>query len=212
MTQTDREKCCEKCSLPGDGCDRFDCPCHSELSQEKEQCPVCGYYCLGKGGYGCIDKPSVVSHAKVCKGHEHPDDGVFEIRDCPLCNGDLAFIEEDGFKTANDTIKTGYSEPYNEPQHKDFIEDTLKEFRGYYAGYLPEYARPKFENFLKEKLEEAETRAAIECGEHELIAVEAERTRIIELANNLRRTDEMQLSCDHDYDEALDDLIKAIGE
>jgi len=21
-------------------------------------CPVCGYYCLGKGGYGCIDKPS----------------------------------------------------------------------------------------------------------------------------------------------------------
>jgi len=22
-----------------------------------EQCPVCGYYCLGKGGIGCIDKP-----------------------------------------------------------------------------------------------------------------------------------------------------------
>jgi len=21
-------------------------------------CPVCGYYCLGKGGHGCIDKPS----------------------------------------------------------------------------------------------------------------------------------------------------------
>ena len=20
-------------------------------------CPVCGYYCLGKGGYGCINKP-----------------------------------------------------------------------------------------------------------------------------------------------------------
>lgn len=24
-------------------------------------CPVCGYYCLGKGGRGCIDKPSLVS-------------------------------------------------------------------------------------------------------------------------------------------------------
>ena len=24
------------------------------------QCPVCGYYCLGRGGYGCIDKPSIV--------------------------------------------------------------------------------------------------------------------------------------------------------
>ena len=23
------------------------------------QCPTCGYYCLGKGGRGCIDKPSL---------------------------------------------------------------------------------------------------------------------------------------------------------
>lgn len=23
------------------------------------QCPVCGYYCLGKGGIGCIDKPNM---------------------------------------------------------------------------------------------------------------------------------------------------------
>jgi len=24
-------------------------------------CPVCGYYCSGKGGIGCIDKPSLIS-------------------------------------------------------------------------------------------------------------------------------------------------------
>ena len=24
-------------------------------------CPVCGYYCLGKGGHGCIHKPSLVA-------------------------------------------------------------------------------------------------------------------------------------------------------
>lgn len=24
----------------------------------EEHCPVCGYYCLGKGGHGCIDKPA----------------------------------------------------------------------------------------------------------------------------------------------------------
>lgn len=24
------------------------------------QCPVCGYYCNGKGGIGCIDKPELV--------------------------------------------------------------------------------------------------------------------------------------------------------
>lgn len=25
------------------------------------QCPVCGYYCLGKGGVGCIDKPGMLN-------------------------------------------------------------------------------------------------------------------------------------------------------
>ena len=28
------------------------------------QCPVCGYYCLGNGGIGCIDKPSMLAKAK----------------------------------------------------------------------------------------------------------------------------------------------------
>lgn len=27
-----------------------------------EQCPVCGYYCLGKGGQDCIDKPAMKGH------------------------------------------------------------------------------------------------------------------------------------------------------
>lgn len=27
---------------------------------EDEECPMCGYYCLGKGGIGCIDKPGLV--------------------------------------------------------------------------------------------------------------------------------------------------------
>ena len=26
---------------------------------KNESCPVCGYYCQGKGGYGCIDKPKL---------------------------------------------------------------------------------------------------------------------------------------------------------
>lgn len=28
------------------------------------QCPVCGYYCLGKGGKDCIDKPTIYENAK----------------------------------------------------------------------------------------------------------------------------------------------------
>ena len=26
---------------------------------DNEQCPTCGYYCTGKGGVGCIDKPTM---------------------------------------------------------------------------------------------------------------------------------------------------------
>ncbi len=34
----------------------------SNLQEQPEDiiCPVCGYYCLGKGGTGCIDKPALM--------------------------------------------------------------------------------------------------------------------------------------------------------
>lgn len=31
----------------------------NEVKPDDEICPVCGYYCLGKGGCGCIDKPTL---------------------------------------------------------------------------------------------------------------------------------------------------------
>lgn len=31
-----------------------------EEKMEDIYCPVCGYYCSGKGGHGCIDKPNLV--------------------------------------------------------------------------------------------------------------------------------------------------------
>ena len=43
-------KPCEDCGSP----EKAGCLC-------EEQCPVCGYYCLGRGGYGCIDKPSMIA-------------------------------------------------------------------------------------------------------------------------------------------------------
>jgi len=30
-----------------------------EKKYTEESCPVCGYYCLGKGGVNCIDKPKL---------------------------------------------------------------------------------------------------------------------------------------------------------
>lgn len=29
------------------------------FSINEDQCPICGYYCLGHGGKGCIDKPTI---------------------------------------------------------------------------------------------------------------------------------------------------------
>ena|SRR3990167_5158720 len=40
-------------------CCSWGCDMHEDKIEEA-QCPVCGYYCLGKGGNGCIDKPSMV--------------------------------------------------------------------------------------------------------------------------------------------------------
>lgn len=35
------------------------------MREEKPEdiiCPRCGYYCLGKGGNDCIDKPTMLKH------------------------------------------------------------------------------------------------------------------------------------------------------
>lgn len=37
---------------------------HKSQDPANIHCPVCGYYCLGKGGIGCIDKPSLCESKK----------------------------------------------------------------------------------------------------------------------------------------------------
>jgi len=44
----------------------------SATKPEDEQCPVCGYYCLGNGGIGCIDKPTYIKN--YYKAREEPAD------------------------------------------------------------------------------------------------------------------------------------------
>lgn len=34
-------------------------------------CPRCGYYCLGEGGYNCIDKPSLIDRTRKIKYSTH---------------------------------------------------------------------------------------------------------------------------------------------
>ena len=49
-------------------CDFPHCSMNNEYIERKKiyniQCPVCGYYCLGKGGFGCIDKPTMIVEQK----------------------------------------------------------------------------------------------------------------------------------------------------
>ena len=46
---------------------------------ENAQCPVCGYYCLGKGGHGCIDKPGML--CKTCEDFRATE----QTGRCPSC-------------------------------------------------------------------------------------------------------------------------------
>lgn len=52
-------------------------------SSEDEQCPVCGYYCLGHGGAGCIDKPSMLQTSLSSEGRAFADVVHRVCRDLP---------------------------------------------------------------------------------------------------------------------------------
>ena len=43
-------------------------PDYSRHWHGKEVCPTCGYYCLGNGGLGCIDKPSTINKTQPPEG------------------------------------------------------------------------------------------------------------------------------------------------
>ncbi|MCK5161655.1 MAG: hypothetical protein KAQ99_08795 [Candidatus Aureabacteria bacterium] len=48
---------CRLASISDDARDEFWREMLEGKRESEEICPVCGYYCLGKGGIGCIDKP-----------------------------------------------------------------------------------------------------------------------------------------------------------
>lgn len=88
---------------------------------ENLTCPVCGYYCLGKGGAGCIDKPTLLPRAvryskgkkeeripmkrKIMTSKEYAKSGGNK---CPVCHADgeldgWGTVEIDG-KTATQAV------------------------------------------------------------------------------------------------------------
>ncbi len=79
----DPVKKCEVYRLEGcshvDGflCDMKTCTTLEQYRNNRNKntnCPVCGYYCLGTGGIGCIDKPSLVKcgHGKSLNDYCEP--------------------------------------------------------------------------------------------------------------------------------------------
>jgi len=43
-------------------CNMDTCNILEQYNNEQINCPVCGYYCLGNGGLGCIDKPKLCGY------------------------------------------------------------------------------------------------------------------------------------------------------
>lgn len=53
---------------------------------EDISCPVCGYYCLGKGSHGGIDKPFLLSERNQMTPTQIVDKILPEKKSCPSCN------------------------------------------------------------------------------------------------------------------------------
>lgn len=71
---------------------RLSAPEPEEKKYTEESCPVCGYYCLGKGGVYCIDKP------KLCGINTAPPQrkewqGLTGEEAAELCHAPIAVIE-----------------------------------------------------------------------------------------------------------------------
>jgi DNA repair exonuclease SbcCD ATPase subunit len=59
---------------------------------ESIQCPVCGYYCLGHGGHGCIDKPSMVKDSEISRPQSELAEAKKEIERLKSTNKELVNI------------------------------------------------------------------------------------------------------------------------
>jgi DNA-directed RNA polymerase subunit RPC12/RpoP len=78
---------------------RLSAPEPEEKKYTEESCPVCGYYCLGKGGVNCIDKPKLcgINNAPLQRKELDPvaDKYLMEI-ECTKCGA-----KQDGILTVN---------------------------------------------------------------------------------------------------------------
>ena len=86
----------------------------SETKPEDEQCPVCGYYCLGNGGIGCIDKPTYVKN-------------YYKVREEPADQPSIPISKiEELIKIRKVTIHVYYDPAYYKCANEDFLEDLQK--------------------------------------------------------------------------------------
>ena len=84
---------------------------------DDEICPVCGYYCNGKGGFGCIDKPVLTGLRKPPKPAE-PE---------PANPEDLATI---AYQFGYQEGKRSRPEPARKPMTEEELEKLFRECHG----------------------------------------------------------------------------------
>jgi hypothetical protein len=78
---------------------RLSAPEPEEKKYTEESCPVCGYYCLGKGGVNCIDKPKLCGINNTPPQRKEPDpvaDKYLMEIECTKCGA-----KQDGILTVN---------------------------------------------------------------------------------------------------------------
>ena len=150
----------------------------NESWASRQQCPVCGYYCAGKGGIGCIDKPELL---------RIEERGVT----CKDCGTVLA-----PFPAANDPVKTFYDCPVCRPKR---LEKFMRQFITTPANQpasetLKDKTAPERDAWEVERLcEEAADYLAAHCTittrqyAKSVRAVLAERKRYREIEDVLRR-------------------------
>lgn len=150
----------------------------------EEQCPVCGYYCTGKGGLGCIDKPAMSQEDKPCNPHPDAPHGFDRNAShnagryvCECEGWEPVAAQEPVAKVLGALMTSGRSEKYAMESYKPLEVGTLLYANAEPCARCAELEREKFDwkkEFGEDRAENIELQAKITEQAARIKALEAE--------------------------------------
>ena len=137
----------------------------------KGQCPVCGYYCTGKGGLGCVDKPAMSQEDKPCSQHPDAPHGFDRNAShnagryvCECEGWEPVATQEPVAKVLGALMTSGRSEKYAMESYKPLEVGTLLYANAEPCARCAELEREKFDwkkEFGEDRAENIELQAKI---------------------------------------------------